>query len=214
MIRVLIVDDHPIVRQGLHFMLEQRPDITVVGECEDGEQAIQCAIEQLPDVLLLDLLMPRMDGVTAIREVKRLAPSIHIIVLTSYSEDEHIFEAIKAGALSYLLKDNHPHVLVEAVRAAARGESRLHPMVASRLLQEYQQREHSPLKDLTAREVEVLSSVARGRSNHEIAAELCISEPTVRTHIGNILSKLHLADRTQAAIFALQQHLISLDEAL
>jgi NarL family two-component system response regulator LiaR len=214
MIRLLIVDDHPVVRQGLRFMLEQRSDITVVDECADGEQAITSATNLLPDVLLLDLLMPNMDGVTAIREIKRLAPSVQIIVLTSYSEDEHIFRAIKAGALSYLLKDSSPQVLVEAVRAAARGESKLHPMIAARLLRELQQRESSPLKDLTPREVEVLTSIAHGRSNHEIAVELSISEPTVRTHIGNILSKLHLADRTQAAIYALQQRLVPLDEAL
>lgn len=214
MIRVVIVDDHAVVRQGLRFMLEQRSDIEVVSECGDGEQAIKCATDLLPDVMLLDLLMPRMDGITAIREIKRLTPSVQIIVLTSYYEDEHIFRAIKAGALSYLLKDSSAQELVEAVRAAARGESKLHPMVAARVLREIHHREHTPLGDLTPRELEVLTCVARGRSNHEIAVELVISEPTVRTHVTNILSKLHLADRTQAAIFALQKRLIPLEDAL
>lgn len=214
MIRILIVDDHTIVRQGLRFLLERWPDIAVVGECEDGEQAIKSALNILPDVMLLDLLMPKVDGVEAIREIKRLAPSVQIIVLTSSSEDEHIFQSIKAGALSYLLKDSSAQELIEAVRAAARGESKLHPMIAVRLLHEMQQRENSSLNDLTPREGEVLTCLARGCSNHEIAAELSISEPTVRTHIGNILSKLHLADRTQAAIYALQQHLVPLNAVL
>ncbi len=214
MIRVVIVDDHAVVRQGLRFMLEQRPDITVVDECADGECAITSALELLPDVMLLDLLMPKMDGVTALREIKRLAPSIGLIVLTSYYEDEHIFQAIKAGALSYLLKDSSAYELVEAVRAAQRGESKLHPTVANRVLRELQQRDQSPLNGLTARELEVLTRIAHGRSNREIASELTISEPTVRTHVANVLSKLHLVDRTQAAIYALQQRLVPLDDAL
>lgn len=214
MIRVVLADDHAVVRQGLRFMLEQRPDIQVVGECGDGAQALALVTDLLPDVALLDLLMPSMDGVAAAREIKRLAPSTQIIILTSYSEDEHIFNAIKAGALSYLLKDSSAQELVEAVRAAARGESKLHPMVAARVLREMQQRQQSPLNDLTPRELEVLTSIARGRSNHEIAQELVISEPTVRTHVANILSKLHLTDRTQAAIYALQQHLVPLKDAL
>jgi len=214
MIRVMIVDDHPVVREGLRFMFEQRSDIAVVEECSDGKQALARVTELLPDVVLLDLLMPGMDGVTVIREIKRLAPSVQIIVLTSYYEDEHIFHAIKAGALSYLLKDCGPFDLVGAVRAAARGESTLHSVVASRLLQEMQRRERPLLDDLTPREREVLTRIARGRSNHEIASELSMSEPTVRTHIANILTKLHLADRTQAAIFALQHHLVPLKDAL
>src|SRR5215472_10688018 len=201
---VMSVDDHPVVREGLRFMFEQRSDIAVVEECSNGKQALARVTELLPDVVLLDLLMPGMDGVTVIREMKRLAPSVQIIVLTSYYEGEHIFHAIKAGALSYLLKDCSPFDLVGAVRAAARGESTLHSLVASRLLQEMQRRERPLLDDLTPREREVLTRIARGRSNHEIASELSMSEPTVRTHIANILSKLHLADRTQAAIYALQ----------
>jgi NarL family two-component system response regulator LiaR len=213
-IKVVLADDHAVVRHGLRFMLEQRPDIQVVGECGDGVRALELVTELLPDVALLDLLMPVMDGVTAAREIKRLVPSTQIIILTSYYEDEHIFNAIKAGALSYLLKDSSPQELVEAVRAAARGESKLHPMVAARVLREMQQRQHPPLNDLTPRELEILTRIARGRSNHEIAQELVISEPTVRTHVANILSKLHLTDRTQAAIYALQQHLVPLRAAL
>jgi DNA-binding NarL/FixJ family response regulator len=214
MIRVVLADDHAVVRHGLRFMLEQRPGIQVVGECGDGARAVELVIELLPDVALLDLLMPTMDGVSATREVKRLAPSTQIIILTSYHEDEQIFNAIKAGALSYLLKDSSPQELVGAVRAAARGESTLHPMIATRVLREMQQRQHAPLRDLTPRERDVLTQIARGRSNHEIALELVISEPTVRTHVANILTKLHLADRTQAAIYALQQNLVPLKDAL
>jgi NarL family two-component system response regulator LiaR len=165
-------------------------------------------------VLLLDLLMPKLDGVTAVREIKRIAPTTRIIVLTSYFEDDQIFRVIKAGALSYLLKDMRPHELVTAVQAAARGESVLHPIVASRVLREMQSQHQSPMDELTPRELEVLTHIAHGRTNHEIAVELLIGEQTVKTHVSNILSKLHLADRTQAAIYVLQKRLIPLDEAL
>lgn len=214
MIRVVIVDDHAIVRQGVRFLLEQQPDMKVVGESKDGAQGVELVTSLVPDVVLLDLLMPKMDGVTAVREMKRLTPMTQIIILTSYFKDEQVFDAIKAGALSYLLKDVGPESLVEAVRAAARGESVLNPLVAGRILREMQQRSQSPLSELTPRELEVLMRIAQGRSNHEIASELMISEPTVRTHIANILSKLHLADRTQAAIYALQKRLVPLNEAL
>jgi two-component system, NarL family, response regulator LiaR len=158
--------------------------------------------------------MPKMDGMMVVREIKRLAPNTQIIILTSYYEDDQILSAIKAGALSYLLKESSTLELVEAIRAAARGESKLHPRVAARLLREMRQQEQSTLKDLTPRELEVLANIARGRSNQEIAAELVISEPTVRMHVANILSKLHLADRTQAAIYALQKNLVPLKDAL
>jgi NarL family two-component system response regulator LiaR len=212
MIRVVLVDDHAVVRQGLQFLLEQQPDIEVVGEGKDGAQGVDLVTSLLPDVVLLDLLMPKMDGLTAVREMKRTTPSTQIIILTSFYEDDQVFGAIKAGAISYLLKDASPEELVEAVRAAARGEGVLHPMVAARVLREMQQR--SPLDWLTARELEVLTLIARGRSNAEIAAELVIGEGTVKTHVSNILTKLHLADRTQAAIYALQQHLVPLKDAL
>ena len=212
MIRVVLVDDHAVVRQGLRFLLEQQSDIEVVGEGKDGAQGVDIVTSLLPDVVLLDLLMPKMDGITAVREMKRTTPSTQIIILTSFYEDDQVFGAIKAGAISYLLKDASPEELVEAVRAAARGEGVLHPMVAARVLREMQQR--SPLDWLTARELEVLTLIARGRSNAEIAAELVIGEGTVKTHVSNILTKLHLADRTQAAIYALQQHLVPLKDAL
>ncbi len=212
MIRVMLVDDHAVVREGLRFLLEQQPDMEVVGEGKDGAQGVALVTSLLPDVVLLDLLMPRMDGITAVREMKRLTPSTQIIMLTSYYEDDQIFGAIKAGARSYLLKDASPEELIEAVRAAARGEGILHPQVAARVLREMQQR--SPLQELTARELEVLTLIARGRSNAEIAAGLVIGEGTVKTHVSNILTKLHLADRTQAAIYALQQHLVPLKDAL
>ncbi len=212
MIRVVLVDDHAVVREGLRFLLKQQPDIEVVGEGKDGAQGVALVTSLLPDVVLLDLLMPRMDGISAVREMKRLTPSTQIIMLTSYYEDDQIFGAIKAGALSYLLKDASPEELVEAVRAAARGEGILHPQVAARVLREMQR--HSPLQELTTRELDVLTLIARGRSNAEIAAELVIGEGTVKTHVSNILTKLHLADRTQAAIYALQQRLVPLKDAL
>jgi NarL family two-component system response regulator LiaR len=213
MIRVVLVDDHAIVRQGVRFLLEQQPDIEVVGESTDGARGVALVTSLVPDVVLLDLLMPEMDGVTAVREMKRLAPTTQVIILTSYFKDEQVFNAIKAGALSYLLKDVGPEELVEAVRAAARGESVLNPVVAGRILREMQQHKQPTLDELTPRESEVLIRIAHGLSNHEIAGELMISEPTVRTHIANILSKLHLADRTQAAIYALQKRLVPLNDA-
>jgi NarL family two-component system response regulator LiaR len=213
MIRVAIVDDHAVVRQGLRFLLTLQPDMQVVGEGKDGLQAVTIVTDHLPDVVLLDLLMPKMDGIMAIREIKRVAPLTQIIILTSYADAGQIFEAIKAGAISYLLKDASPEDLVAAVHAAARGEGTLSPLVATRLLREMQQ-QRTPLQELTLREREVLTFLARGRSNAEIANELSIVEGTVKTHVSNILTKLHLADRTQAAIYALQQRLIPLKEAL
>jgi NarL family two-component system response regulator LiaR len=195
-------------------LLEQQPDIAVVGEGGDGEQAIRLAADLVPDVALLDLLMPKVDGLTAVREIKRITPSTQVIILTSYHDDDQIFGVIKAGALSYLLKDASPQELIAAVHAAARGESALHPLVATRLLRDMQQQATSPLRDLTPREVEVLTYLARGRSNSEIAQTLVIGEGTVKMHVSNILAKLQLADRTQAAIYALQQRLVPLDEAL
>lgn len=214
MIRVMIVDDHAVVRQGLRFLLERQQDISVVGECSDGKQAVTMAVDLIPEVLLLDLLMPQMDGITALREIKRLTPATQIIILTSYHDDDLIFSAIKAGALSYLLKDSSPQELIAAVRAAAKGESRLHPTVATRVLREMHAHEQSPLNELTPREREVLAHIARGRSNYEIATALVISEGTVKMHVSNVLAKLHLADRTQAAIYALQKRLVPLNEAL
>lgn len=214
MLRIVIVDDHTVVRQGLRFLLEQQPDLTVVGEGANGIEGVDLVGDLLPDVALVDLVMPGMDGVAAIRMMKRRTPTTRIIVLTSYHEDDQIFAAIKGGALSYLLKDIRPGDLVAAIRAAGRNESVLHPMVAARVLQELRHTPRTPLDDLTQREVEVLRRIARGRSNRDIGVDLSVGEQTVKTHVSNILSKLHLADRTQAAIFALQEGLVPLKDAL
>jgi NarL family two-component system response regulator LiaR len=215
MIRLLIVDDHKVVRQGLRFLLQHESDIEIVGEAADGEQAIALVRQQVPAVVLLDLLMPKMDGLTALRAIKEISPSTQVIILTSHQGDDELFDAIKAGALSYVLKTAGVDVVVESVRSAARGESLLDPSVAAKVLEEMRRgRGRDEVDPLSRREVEVLSALARGRSNKEIAKELSIGEETVKTHVSNILSKLHLADRTQAAIYGLQKRLVRLDDAL
>jgi NarL family two-component system response regulator LiaR len=214
-ITVLIVDDHQVVRQGVRTFLESQPDITVVAEAETGEVATQLAAEYAPDVVLMDLLMPGIDGVTATQQVKQASPRTQVIVLTSYHQDEHIFPAIRAGALSYLLKDTGPQELVEAVRKASRGEVVLHPRVAARMVQELHganQDTAQPLTTLSDRELEVLRLVADGLTNAQIAERLVISDKTVKSHVSNILSKLHLADRTQAAVFAWRKGVMRRDE--
>jgi two-component system, NarL family, response regulator LiaR len=211
-IRVLLVDDHIVVRRGLGALLATYDEIEVVGEAAGGAEGIELAQRLLPDVVLMDLVMPEMDGIEATRRVKAASPATHVIVLTSYSEDERIFPAIKAGALSYLLKDVGPDELVRAIKAARRGEATLHPTVAARLMQELSGARVSPLDELTEREREVLTYIARGMSNAEIADRLIIGERTVKTHVSNILSKLHLQDRTQAALLALRERLVPLDE--
>ena len=215
MIRLLIVDDHKVVRHGLRFLLQHESDIDIVGEAADGEQAIALVRQHVPAVVLLDLLMPKMDGLTALRTIKDISPSTQVIILTSHQGDEELFDAIKAGALSYVLKTAGVDVVVESVRSAARGESLLDPSVAAKVLEEMRRgRGRDEVDPLSRREVEVLSALARGRSNKEIAKELSIGEETVKTHVSNILSKLHLADRTQAAIYGLQKRLVRLDDAL
>jgi NarL family two-component system response regulator LiaR len=213
-ITVLIVDDHQVVRQGVRAFLESQPDITVVAEAESGEAAAQLAAEYAPDVVLMDLLMPGMDGVAATQQVKLVSPRTQVVVLTSYHQDEHIFPAIRAGALSYLLKDVGPQELVEAVRKAARGEVALDSRVANRLIQElhgaYQDSPDS-LTTLSDRELDVLRLVADGLSNVEIAEQLVVSEKTVKSHVSNILSKLHLVNRTQAAAFAWREGVVRRD---
>jgi NarL family two-component system response regulator LiaR len=214
-IRLLIVDDHKVVRQGLRFLLQHESDIDIVGEAADGEQAVALVRQHVPAVVLLDLLMPKMDGLTALRTIKEISPSTQVIILTSHQGDEELFDAIKAGALSYVLKTAGVDVVVESVRSAARGESLLDPSVAAKVLEEMRRgRGRDEVDPLSRREVEVLSALARGRSNKEIAKELSIGEETVKTHVSNILSKLHLADRTQAAIYGLQKRLVRLDDAL
>lgn len=213
MIRVLVVDDHKLVRQGLRFLLQQEDGISVVGECADGAEALDAVRRLRPDVVLLDLLMPHLDGLAALPGLKAARPDLRIVVLTSDQDDERIVEAIRGGATSYLLKTAGVDEVVAAVRAAARGESVLAPSVAARLVKEVR-RERTSVDALSKREQDVLILVARGRSNKEIARDLVIGEETVKTHVSNILAKLHLPDRRQAAIYALQRRLVPLDSAL
>ena len=207
-ITVLLVDDHKVVRQGVRAFLEAHSEFLVVGEAESGTTAIKLTAEHIPDVVLMDLIMPEMDGVEATRQVKNISPRTNIVVLTSYHDDEHIFPAMEAGATSYILKDVDLEELAEAIRRAARGEVTLHPRVAARILQELhgaRSEEVNPFTELTKREMEVLKLIANGLSNNEIAAQLVISDHTVKGHVSNIFSKLHLADRTQAAVYAWQK---------
>jgi NarL family two-component system response regulator LiaR len=210
-ITVMIVDDHEMVRRGASGYLEAQLDIEVVAEAESGEEAVRLAGEHVPHVVLMDLVMPGMDGVEATRRVKDVSPRSQIIVLTSYHQDEHIFPALQAGAISYLLKDVKAGELVEAIRRAAQGEATLHPRVAARVIQAFRGGDldqSSPFTTLTERELDVIKLIARGLTNRKIAEELVISEGTVKGHVSNILSKLHLADRTQAAVYAWQEGIV------
>jgi len=212
-IRILIADDHAVVREGLRALIDSEPGMELVGEAADGVEAVLEARSLQPDVILMDLVMPRKDGIGAIGEIKRENPEARILVLTSFAEDEKVFPAIQAGALGYLLKDSSPQELLQAIREVYRGESSLHPTIARKLVREISQPSDLPATEepLTEREVEVLSLVARGLSNQEIADRLVVSERTVRTHVSNILGKLHLANRTQAALYAVREGLASLD---
>jgi NarL family two-component system response regulator LiaR len=208
-INVMLVDDHAIVRQGLRTYLELQPDIQVVGEASDGKQAISMVRELLPDVVLMDLVMPNTDGVEATRAITALSPSTRVIVLTSFSEDEKVFASIKAGAQGYLMKDVLPQDLVAAIRTVYRGEAQLDPEIARKLMQEFTNPQPTaPKHDLTERELEVLTLIAHGKSNKDISEDLVLSEKTVKTHVSNILQKLHLSDRTQAAVYALRQKIV------
>jgi two-component system, NarL family, response regulator LiaR len=213
-ITVLLVDDHSMVCMGLKAFFSTLADIQVVGEAGSGEEAVKLVEQHAPDVVLMDLILPGMDGVEATRQVKKASPRTQVIMLTSYHEDEHIFPAIRAGALSYVLKDIDPDQLADAIRLAYAGEAVLHPRVAARMVQEVhgsRQEGLNPFSELTTRELEVLRQVAAGKSNHEIAEVLVISEKTVKSHITNILNKLHLADRTQAAVYAWQAGIVRRD---
>ena len=213
-ITVLIVDDHALVRQGVRAFLETQPGMSVVGDVGSGAEALRVAADLAPDVALMDLIMPEMDGVEATRRLKQLSPHTQVIVLTSYHQDEHIFPAIRAGAISYLLKDVDARELAAAVRRAAHGEATLHPQVAARVVQEIHgasQASVNPFTDLSDRELEVLKLIAAGVSNTEIAERLVISEKTVKSHVSNILSKLHVIDRTQAAIYAWREGVVRRD---
>lgn len=207
-ITILIVDDHALVRQGVRAFLETQADIEIVGEADSGEAAVELCATLAPDAVLLDLMMPQMNGVEATRQIKKVSPRTNIIVLTSYHDDEFIIPAIKSGALSYLLKDVSPTELVEAVRKASRGEAVLHQRVAAKLMQGLRnETETNALQDLSRSEREVLRHLSEGFSNADIAEKLFVSEKTIKSHVSNILSKLHLANRTQAAIYALRNNL-------
>ena len=213
-IRVFVTDDHSIVRKGIKATLELIADIEFVGEAANGREAVETVSNANPDVVLMDLVMPEMDGIEAIRQIKLQNPEIRILVLTTFAGEDKIFPAIKAGALGYHLKDSGPKELLDAIRQVHRGESSLHPIIARKVLDELTRpAEKLATPDLlTRREVEVLRLVAQGLENPEIANQLVISKATVRTHVSNIMSKLHLASRTQAALYALREGLASLDD--
>jgi len=212
-IRVLIADDHAIVREGLRWLLHTEPDMELVGEAADGVEAVVKARSLRPDVIVLDLVMPRMGGIEAIREIKKERPDARILVLTSFAEDERVFPAIRGGALGYLLKDSSPQELLRAIREVYQGQGSMHPTIARKVMRELQRPPDRPRTEepLTPREVEILSLVAQGLSNQKIADRLVVSERTVRSHISSVLGKLHLANRTQAALYALREGLAYLD---
>ncbi len=205
---MLVADDHPVVRQGLRTFLALQDDFEIAGEAADGEEAVEKVEALLPDVVVMDLVMPKLDGIEAIRRIRDLSPTTRVLVLTSFLEDDKVFPAVKAGAAGYLLKDVEPADLARAIRTVMRGEALLHPSVAARLMQELSGSERSPGERLTERELDVLRLLARGLSNKAIALELHVSEKTVKTHVSNILAKLHLADRTQAALYAVRQRIV------
>lgn len=210
-IRVLLADDHAVVREGLRVFLELQDGIEVVGEAEDGEQALAAAERLRPDVILMDLVMPRLDGVGAMRELRRRLPQTRVIALTSFLDDERLLPAIEAGAAGYLLKDVEPSELARAVRAAKAGEAMLDPAAAARLVDAVAQgATPAPAnrERLTRREQEVLELLASGRSNKRIAFELGISEKTVKAHVGRVLAKLGVSDRTEAAVLAISEGLV------
>lgn len=216
-IRVLIVDDHAVVRQGLKTFIDLQEDMLVVAEGENGAQAVTLADQHQPDIILLDLVMPGMDGVEATRQIQENSPDSRVLILTSFGEDEKVFPAIRAGAQGYLLKDIQPTELVRAIRDAYQGKVQLHPDIARKLMSALADAsdaagvvESPPIlstNDLTEREQEVLSLIAKGMNNRQIAEQMIISEKTVKTHVSNVLSKLGVDDRTQAAIWALKHGL-------
>lgn len=213
LISIVVADDHPVVRQGLRTFLELQEDMQVVGEAVDGEDAVKKTLELLPDIVLMDLAMPGVDGIEATRRIKAASPATKVIALTSFTDDDMVFPAVKAGASGYLLKDMDPKDLAEAIRTVSNGEALLHPSVAAKLMKELADGGSESIDHtLTKREVEVLQAIAHGMSNKEIANDLVLSEKTVKTHVSNILQKLHLADRTQAALYAVKEGLVDLNE--
>lgn len=211
---ILVVDDHEVVRSGIRSFLETTPEFQVVGEAASGEEALSLVSELIPDIVLLDLIMPGMDGIETTRRMRQISPRTQVVVLTSYHEDIHIFPALKAGAISYILKDMKMEKLVDVLHRAVQGEVTLHPRLAARVLQNLrgEDGEEQPLfTELTDRELEVLKRIANGLTNSQIAEKLYISENTVKGHVSNILNKLHLADRTQVAVYAWQQGIVHRD---
>ena len=205
MIRVLIADDHAVVRQGLRTYLELQDDIEVVAEAADGDAAVHAAERHSPDVVLLDLVMPGLDGVGALRALRERTPSARVLVLSSFGEDDRLFAALRGGAAGFLLKDAEPADILRAIRTAHAGHATLSPAVATRVVEQLADGERPrALEVLTPRELEVLRLLARGRSNKRIALELGVAEKTVKTHVGHVLAKLDLADRTQAALYAVR----------
>ena len=213
-ISIILVDDHEVVRRGVRTYLNTIPEFDVVGECSSGEEAINLVAELIPDIVLMDLIMAGMDGIETTRQIKKISPRTQVVVLTSYHEDVHIFPALKAGAISYILKDMKMDKLVEALNKAVQGEVTLHPRVAARVLQNIRGEggeDQQLFTDLTERELDVLKLIANGMTNSQIAEELVITENTVKGHVSNILSKLHLVDRTQAAVYAWQRGIVRRD---
>jgi DNA-binding NarL/FixJ family response regulator len=212
-IRIFIAEDHAIVRKGVRTLLSLEKDFEVIGEAANGREAVELVKTLYPDVILMDLVMPEVDGIQAIQQIKAIRPDAKVLVLTSFATDEKIFPAIKAGAMGYLLKDSDPAQLAQAIRQVNAGEYSLHPLIARKVLNELNLSPKPPQKgqQLTGREVEVLRMVAQGKSNRQIADELVLSLGTVRAHLSNILSKLHLASRTQATLYALREGLASLE---
>ena len=212
-IRVLVVDDHTVVRDGLIALLSAEPGMEIVGSGSDGVEAVKLAKELNPDVILLDLVMPRMDGVQAIQEIKLDNPDARILVLTSFAENHQVFSAIKSGAIGYLMKDTSSEELIIAIRDTYLNKPALQPEIARQLMQDIQSQATGTASEdtLTVREIEILQQVALGKTNQEIADELVLSERTVRTHITNILAKLQLTNRTQAALFALREGIAHID---
>ena len=212
-IGILIVDDHAIVREGQRALIDTEPGMAVVGEATEGFEAVEMADTLQPDVILLDLHMPRKDGIEAIEEIKAENPEARILVLTSFTEDEKVYASIKAGAMGYLMKDSTPQDILTAIRQVYRGEMSMQPSIANKLMHELQRSSNlSPTEEpLTGRELVILKLVAQGLPNQEIAEKLVISERTVRTHVSNILGKLHLANRTQAALYALRKGMVDLE---